>query len=291
MSSSSLSLKMNNVLVECVMECSKMYSFDGLDALMRLGLVVEGSREFLAPHPLLEKVEEKSQVEGSVKAIGILAPLPLLEKVEEKSQVEGSVKAIGILAPPFPKVEKGRPKKEKKALEVQGVDLFAELIAESIGEVDEKVMPAVEKKEKKSISAEKKESVKAAKEAKKEAIKAEKEAKKEQAKAAKLATTKEAKKKETKAATKKSAKNSTENLVENLAENLVENLAENLAPPFPKVEESDIVKKFEYEGSNYLKSKKSGIIYNLEQEVVGKWNEETQKIDFEEEDDDSSDEE
>ena len=56
-------------------------------------------------------------------------------------------------------------------------------------------------------------------------------------------------------------------------------------------EESDVVKKFEYEGVKYLKSKKTGIIYNMEQEMVGKWNEETKKIVFEELEDESSDEE
>ena len=56
-------------------------------------------------------------------------------------------------------------------------------------------------------------------------------------------------------------------------------------------EEADVVKRFEYEGIKYLKSKKTGIIYNMEQDVVGKWNEETQKIDFETEDEDSEEEE
>ena len=48
-------------------------------------------------------------------------------------------------------------------------------------------------------------------------------------------------------------------------------------------DEADVVKKIDYEGNKYYKSKKSGIIYNMEQEVVGKWNEESGKIDFEEE--------
>ena len=29
-----------------------------------------------------------------------------------------------------------------------------------------------------------------------------------------------------------------------------------------------------------MKSKKTGVIYNMDQDVVGKWNESTQKIDF-----------
>jgi hypothetical protein len=52
-------------------------------------------------------------------------------------------------------------------------------------------------------------------------------------------------------------------------------------------EEADVVKKIDFEGKKYLKSKKTGIIYdyneyvtNQEQVVVGKWNADTNKIDF-----------
>ena len=50
-----------------------------------------------------------------------------------------------------------------------------------------------------------------------------------------------------------------------------------------KEEEADVVKKIEFEGKPYYKSKNTGVIYNMEQEVVGKWNEERNAIDFEEE--------
>jgi hypothetical protein len=63
-------------------------------------------------------------------------------------------------------------------------------------------------------------------------------------------------------------------------------------------EEPDVVKKFEHEGKKYLKSKKSGIIYdytewtqNQEQVVVGKWNESKNKIDFNKAADEESEEE
>ena len=46
-------------------------------------------------------------------------------------------------------------------------------------------------------------------------------------------------------------------------------------------DEQDVVKKIEFEGVKYYKSKKTGLIYDLEQEVVGKWNEEKQTIIFE----------
>ena len=61
-------------------------------------------------------------------------------------------------------------------------------------------------------------------------------------------------------------------------------------------EEPDIVKKIEYEGKKYLKSKKTGIIYDYqkyvkegEQVKIGRWNEKTNKIDFQ--DDEESEEE
>ena len=51
-----------------------------------------------------------------------------------------------------------------------------------------------------------------------------------------------------------------------------------VSPP----DDTDVVKKIIFEGKKYLKSKNSGIIYNMEQDVVGKWNEEKERIDFDE---------
>ena len=45
-------------------------------------------------------------------------------------------------------------------------------------------------------------------------------------------------------------------------------------------EEPDIVKRIEVNGVKYLKSKKTGIIYNMEEDVIGKWNESTMQIEF-----------
>jgi len=60
--------------------------------------------------------------------------------------------------------------------------------------------------------------------------------------------------------------------------------SKDLAPPLEKVEEeADVVNKFEFQGKPYYKSKKSGVIYNMEHELVGKWNEDRKEIDFEEE--------
>ena len=40
-----------------------------------------------------------------------------------------------------------------------------------------------------------------------------------------------------------------------------------------------------------MKSKNTGIIYNMEQEVVGKWNEQSNKIDFKEAEEEEEEEE
>jgi hypothetical protein len=57
----------------------------------------------------------------------------------------------------------------------------------------------------------------------------------------------------------------------------------------PPAEEADVVKKIMFEGKKYLKSKNTGIIYNMEQDVIGKWNEEKNRIDFNVEDEESED--
>ena len=65
------------------------------------------------------------------------------------------------------------------------------------------------------------------------------------------------------------------------------------APAFvepPVAEEADVVKKIMFEGKKYLKSKNTGIIYNLEQDVIGKWNEAKNRIDFDETGEESEEE-
>jgi hypothetical protein len=219
------------------------------------------------------------------------------------------------------KKKKGRPKKSKKVVEVAGEshDLFAELVEAAmkdpvpvkevpvpvkevpvpvndpvpvkevpvpvndpvpVNEVPVPVNDPVPEKEPKALDkkAEKAATLKAEKEAKAATLKAEKEAK-----AAALKAEKEAKaaalkaEKDTKAAALKAEKEA-----KALEKKEVSESSE---------EEVDVVKKFEFKGVKYLKSKKTGIIYNMEQEVVGKWNEETQNIDLEEHDDELEEEE
>jgi hypothetical protein len=59
-----------------------------------------------------------------------------------------------------------------------------------------------------------------------------------------------------------------------------------VAPP----DDADVVKKIMFEGKKYLKSKNTGIIYNMDQDVIGKWNEEKNRIDFDETGEESEEE-
>lgn len=205
---------------------------------------------------------------------------------------------------------KGRPKKTKKVVEIDGEedDLFASLVAESINasaavevetvnaeavsEADveaEAKAPEVATKEKANKSEEKaaklatKEQEKAAKLAAKEQEKVAKEQEKvakEQEKAAKLAAKEQEKAaKEQEKAAKLAAKS------EAKSKKPAEKPA---APANDDTSAADVVKKIEFEGKKYLKSKKTGIVYDYDeyvksgdQVVVGKWNEATNKLDFE----------
>jgi hypothetical protein len=55
-------------------------------------------------------------------------------------------------------------------------------------------------------------------------------------------------------------------------------------------EKVDVVNKIEFQGTTYLRSKNTGIIYNMGQECIGKWNENTSTIDFDEEEEEEYEE-
>ena len=239
---------------------------------------------------------------------------------------------------------KGRPKKTKKVVEIDGEedDLFASLVAQSINEcvvsevvtvdaatevvvseaaVSEVVVEAVsevtvsevkapEKAAKAQDKAAKeqekaaKEQEKAAKLAAKEQEKAAKEqekaaklAAKEQENAAKLAAKeqeKAAKEQEKAAKEQEKAAKEQEKAAKLAAKSEAksakpaEKPAAAKAPVNDDTSAADVVKKIEFEGKKYLKSKKTGIVYDYEeyvksgdQVIVGKWNEATNKLDFE----------
>jgi len=208
-----------------------------------------------------------------------------------------------------PKGAKGRPKKAKKVLQIEGddEDLFASLVAEANAEDEELVIAPKKKgksdeekeaerlakeaeKEAKRIAAE---LAKAEKEAKLAAEKAEKEAKKEAERQAREEKKKaEEAEKEAKriAAEKAKAEKEAKLAAEKLAKEASKTKKSTKKDEPVEDEEPDVVKKIEFEGKKYLKSKKNGVIYDYnkyvkegEQVVVGVWSDAQNKIIFNQE--------
>ena len=181
---------------------------------------------------------------------------------------------------------KGRPKKSKKGLELEGEedalfetlvkgskadeiemkdmmeDIIEEMIDSSIEvevEVEEepKVEVEVEVKPSVRMAAVEVEKLIGGKKVSKEDKKAAKEAEKEAKKTAKKASKKVAK----------------------VEEKVVEEPEKEVEEP---EEEADVVKRFTFEDKKYLKSTKTNIVYNMDQEAIGKWNEAKKRIEFDE---------
>ena len=161
---------------------------------------------------------------------------------------------------------------EKVSVTVENNEKKAEKDAEKLAE---KALKDAEKLAEKEALLQKKEAEKALKEAEKLAEKQKKEAEKAEKDAEKLAA-KQKKESEKKPVLVKAVE------VKALPVNAVAVKAVAVKKAKVEEEEEDVVKRFEFEGVKYLKSKKTGIIYNMEQDVIGKWNDKTGKIDFEE---------
>ena len=242
---------------------------------------------------VLKKLKlSKETVEEEAKSLNITINPIHFEEVAENVK-RGRPKTEKKVKEPTGK--KGRPKKEKKVVEVNNEeeeDLFATLIAnahqplkkvepnsvkeavEAVEEAQEEAQEeakevAVAKAEKKAKKVKEVDPVKEAEKLKKAQEKAAKEAEKQKKAEEKAAKEAEKQKKAEEKATKEAEK-------QKKAEEKATKQAE-------KEEEADVVKKIEFEGKPYYKSKNTGVIYNMEQEVVGKWNEERNAIDFEEE--------
>jgi len=221
-----------------------------------------------------KKSEEERNAEKAAKKAAEEEAKALKKQQEEeakalKKQQDEEAKAAKKAADEAEKVAKKAAEEEAK-------------VAKKAAEEEAKMAKKAAEEEAKAAKALKKqqeEEAKIAKKAAEEAAKAAKKQQQEEAKAAKAA--KSAAKVEAKVEAKPAAKMEIE--------------AE---------EEADVVKKIDFEGKKYLKSKKTGIIYdyneyvtNQEQVVVGKWNADTNKIVFqaaaesEEEEDASSDSE
>ena len=256
-----------------------------------------------------EQVMEVANKHGiKVDASHFIAPVDASKRGRPKSEKPSKVSS-GV---------KGRPKKEKKVVEIAGdeEDLFANLVAqanrESVEEevaVESVVESAVEVVEESAVEVVEESSVveapivekpaakvsktaaeKAAEKAEKEAQKAAEKAEKEAQKAAEKAE-KEAQKAAEKAAkdaekTQKEAQKAAEKAAKETQK--VEKVAQKVAEKAAKEDDqAEVVKKIEFAGHKYLKSKKTGIVYDYaeyvktgDQIVVGQWNDETSAIDF-----------
>ena len=266
------------------------------------------------------KIDQAGAIEEAAKFGIVIAEehfvVPEADKKKGRPKTEKAPKEKGA---------KGRPKKAKKMLQIEGDDddLFASLVADANANNESTAAPKKRGKsdEEKAAEEAKKKAEKEEKEAKRLAEKAEKEAKlaaekkakeekaaaekaerdakkkkEEQEKAEKKAAAEQAKKdKEAKLAAEKAAKEA-EKEAKKSGKKPAEKPVE-VAEPEPE-QEPDVVKKIEFEGKKYLKSKKTGIVYdyteyvkNGEQVVVGKWNDDKNKIDFNNASDEESEEE
>ena len=198
---------------------------------------------------------------------------------DEESKIDEKVSiAESIIETVLDKVNETVENNEKKALK----------LAEKEAEKQKKDAEKAEKEAEKQTLLQKKEAEKAEKEAEKQALLQKKEAEKQaliQKKEAEKAL-KEAEKalKEAEKANKPVAKapKSKKETSDSETDKKKSKPAEKKVTKEVEEEEEDVVKRFEFEGIKYLKSKKTGIIYNMDQDVIGKWNEKTNKIDFEE---------
>jgi hypothetical protein len=175
---------------------------------------------------------------------------------------------------------------EKEKKDAEKAEKEAAKLAEKQKKDAEKALKEAEKQAEKQ----KKDAEKAEKEAAKLAEKQKKDAEKAEKEAAKLA---EKQKKDAEKAEKAPAKSKKE--ASSDSEKDKKKSKETEKKTTKKVEEEeeeeDVVKRFEFEGVKYLKSKKTGIIYNMDQDVIGKWNEKTGKIDFQAQDSEEEEEE
>lgn len=256
--------KIIELLLECcrktVIECSNHYGFSSEEALGKMGLLTDYSSLFQQKMQMQMPSEE-----GSVSDVSVSVKTPVLKKVSKprakKEKVEGEVKEK---KPRAKKVLNAVAKEEVTKVETPKL----EMPKEEVSEVVTDIVKEVAKKEKKPR-------------VKKEKVEGEVKEKKPRAKKEKKEGDEESKSK----GRPKKEKKETE------AVSPIDDLFANLVAKEEEVPQVDVVNKMEFQGTTYLKSKNTGIIYNMEQDVVGKWNENTKTIDFDEEEEEEYDDE
>jgi len=278
--------KIIELLLECcrktVIECSNHYGFSSEEALGKMGLLTDYSSLFdqkMSIQNVSVSVSE-SHSDESVSVSDVSVKTPILNEKVSKPRAK---KAEGEKKP--------RAKKEKKEVVVTSEEVKEvvkeEAVTSEVKEVaKEEVAVNSEVKEdvKKKVSKPRVKKEKVVKEDVKEDVK--EEVKKKVSKPrVKKNPDDESKSSETKKGRPKKDKKETE------AVSPIDDLFANLVAKEEEAPQVDVVNKMEFQGTTYLKSKNTGIIYNMEQDVVGKWNENTKTIDFEEEEEEEYEDE
>jgi len=271
-------------------------------------LVAKANAESESDSDSEESIDEKlaiaeSIVDSVLDKVSVIAENN--EKKAEKEALKAAEKAEKEALKEAEKAEKEALKEAEKA-EKEALKEAEKAEKEALKEAEkaEKAEKEALKEAEKQALVQKKEADKALKEAEKQALVQKKEAEKQallQKKAEKEALLQ---KKETEKAEKEAEKKKKETLKPAVKASKSkkessdsETEKKKSAPAADKKvtkeveEEEDVVKRFEFDGVKYLKSKKTGIIYNMDQEVIGKWNEKTGKIDFQEAESEEEEEE
>ena len=318
---SGLSSMIGNIVRDVIRECGSVHNFDASEMIRNCNLEdirvsVSSNKKVVKEKVVKEKVVKEKVVkekvvkekkekgrpkkprreielaDDSTDLFALLVAKANEDSEEEfssdesvKSVLDGVINEIETAEKEAAKQEKIQKKAEKEAAKLVEIQKKAEKEAAKQAEIQKKEEEKAEKDAAKQAEIQKKEEEKAEKEAakqaeiqKKEEEKAEKEAAKQ-----KIAELKAEMERLSKTTTKKSTKSKKES-----SDSETEKKAKPVEKKVSKVkveedeEVADIVKRFEYEGVKYLKSKNTGIVYNLDQDAVGKWNEKTSKIDFEE---------
>jgi chemotaxis protein histidine kinase CheA len=214
--------------------------------------------------------DESGSIVESAESFESAESATMTESAESATMVEsildGVLDNVSIISENNEKEAAKEAEKQKKEAEKE---------AEKLAKEAEKLAKEAAKEAEKQKKEAEKEAAKLAKEAAKEAEKQKKEAEKQAKEAAKEAE-KQAKE------TEKLAKEASKLSKKEPAKKVTKKTEDKPKEEDKAKEEQDVVKRFEFEGVKYLKSKNTGIIYNMDEDVVGKWNEKTNKIDFNE---------
>ena len=202
---------------------------------------------------------------------------------EEVAKNESSLGDVDVVVSANKKIKEKKVKEPKVVKETaeEKEQKKKELAQQKEAEKEQKKKELAEQKE------QKKKEIAEQKEQKKKELALEKEQKKKEIAEEKKKPLVEKKTKET----KKKVVSKVESKVESkVVSKVVSKVESKVESKVDTDDEADVVKKITFEGKKYLKSKKTGIVYNMEQDVIGKWNEEKQRIDFDEQDDKSDEE-